>query len=435
MLITAIVLLVVLSLALTREVHALGIWVTMMIIHGLLVEIFGESVIHLPLFAGLGIVGITLARGKWKIANDNMLLMFMGLIAVMFIAGLVGFDPDKSMLRILLYVKGFILAIFVAGVVKSNYEIKVISIYFLVGIFVGVWVAFYQYFTGAYTVDTINIQRVAGLTKDPNDVATLLLSGLPLALYWATHVKSDHFRFVIYTFCLTILGAVVLTQSRGAFVATLILMGILFFRKPSWKAAIAGMVVALAVAVISPSTYWERMGTLVTGQEIHGGKSLDTRANYIKKGLDALIDNPLLGVGPGNFGEAVYDPVGAVGIKYQHESISKAAHNMYLEFFVENGLSGGILFLCLLGFPFLAAFVHPINRIAETSVFGLGFCVAMSLLAILLSGLFLSQGKSSVLWFLVGLAYAIGSLKVVRNPSSGEEPDVTKSSQLAETGK
>ena len=140
------------------------------------------------------------------------------------------------------------------------------------------------------------------------------------------------------------------------------------------------------------------MRTLV-GQEQIRDTSLEMRAHYVKAGVIVFVENPGLGVGMGNFGKAMM----AVDPSFRETDPNRVAHNMYLEFFAENGLFGGLLFLALLGIAFLQSITYDKRSKTEYSPYGLGFCVATSLLAILTSGLFLPLGKLSVLWFFVGL--------------------------------
>jgi O-antigen ligase len=94
------------------------------------------------------------------------------------------------------------------------------------------------------------------------------------------------------------------------------------------------------------------------------------------------------------------------------------AHNMYLEFFAENGAIGGILFLSIFILCIRQALRYDrLSGLASRSHFGLGFTLALALAAMLFAGLFLSQGRNSVLWFVVGMGFALAATKSQQKPS------------------
>jgi O-antigen ligase len=79
---------------------------------------------------------------------------------------------------------------------------------------------------------------------------------------------------------------------------------------------------------------------------------------------------------------------------------------MFLEVFAELGIVGGILFFGVLYFS-LSNYWRG-HRLAskEGENFSLGYALFVVMIGFLVAGLFLSQGKESVLWFLLGLGLA-----------------------------
>jgi O-antigen ligase len=167
------------------------------------------------------------------------------------------------------------------------------------------------------------------------------------------------------------------------------------------KASVVGVAILSAMFLFAPadSDYWERIGTLVTFEE--KGTSLDDRKYFVKAGIQMSLDNPVLGVGMGNFGRVMI----AANPKISSNP-NRSAHNMYIEFLAENGMVGWLLLMTLLGVAVLRSIQYDKRNKSEYSNYGLGFCVAMSLLSLLISGLFHSSEKSAILWFLVGMGFA-----------------------------
>jgi O-antigen ligase len=126
------------------------------------------------------------------------------------------------------------------------------------------------------------------------------------------------------------------------------------------------------------------------------------RARYVRAGLEVFVENPGLGVGMGNFGKAIL----IVDPSSTDANPNRVAHNLYLEFFTENGVFAGLLFLAWLAAALRSSIQYDTSNELEHASYGLGFSVAAALSTLLVSGLFLSLGKSSILWFFVGLSIA-----------------------------
>ncbi|MBT8085169.1 MAG: hypothetical protein HKN35_13835 [Woeseia sp.] len=399
MLAVILIFIFVVTVAFFSEIHALGLWAFMLITHGFLVEQFGSSAIHLPMLAGLSIIAITVIRGRIEFFRTNVWLLVMMLIALMALSALMGMDPGRSITQLVLYSKGFLLAIFVACVLDDENEIEVVTLYFIGATVLGATIAYYQQVAGAYVVDENSIvKRAGGLTNDPNDTAMLLLTGVPLAVYWLIHASTFHKRVLAAAALVAVIGAIMLTQSRGGGLAMALVLFLLYLRKPSLNVSIIGGVLLIVGLALMPSDYWDRMESLATIGDSKDG-SLDIRYRLLAEGMRVFVENPFTGVGIGNFGNAL--TAARTGI---YEDL--VAHNMYLEFFAENGAFAGILFMGLLLVALLSSLRFDKFYGTKYSSYGLGFCVAMSLFGVLTNGLFLSQGQSAVLWFLIGIGLA-----------------------------
>jgi O-antigen ligase len=393
----------VLVISLYSEIHALGLWVFMMITHGFVVEVLGPAAAHLPMYAGIMIMAITVARRKWTGMRANLLLLMSCLLALMALAALFGMEPVDSLERLILYSKGFVVAALIAGVMKDDSQIEIVTLYIVAAAFTGACIAFGQHFTGTYTIDSYSIQRAGGLAEDPNDTAMLLLAGLPFAAYWSAHSIKPHIKLLFFSVFVLIIGAIVLTQSRGGGLALLLILLLFYLRRPSIKVTVIGISALTVGFLMTSAAYLERMQSVTTVGASKDG-SLDIRFQLVETGIDVLLANPVLGVGIGNFGKAFAQSNSNFAIS------DFAAHNMYLEFFVENGVIAGLLFLTLMAVAVLRSLKYDTLNNRESSIYGLGFCVSMSILSVMINGLFLSQGKSAVLWFLIGIGLAFSEL-------------------------
>jgi len=427
MLLTAIFIFVFTAVAFQSTVHVLGLWLVLLITHGIFVQVFGEVAIHLPLYAGVISALIILVKRDWKGVDPSILWLIGLLFFFMAISALQGMAIGRSLSIMMLYAKVFLLAILIIGCVRDEKNIKVMTVYCIAGLIVGALYAVYQSLTGQFSVSNIYVQRAAGLRADPNDTAMLLLSGVPLSVYWLFQLKSKALKIIPAISIVVLLIGIVLTGSRGGFVALALIFLAIYLKRPTIIATFVAVFIMVLAVTLAPDSYKERIESLVTGQEKHGSKSLESRSKLLSQGLTVFMNHPVLGVGAGNFGAAFMESLnsaefsGSSGLAITGNT-HLAAHNMYLEFFVENGIIGGglLISIFLLSIIKLMKFDRE-NRQYQRSIYSLPFCILLALLGMYFAGLFLSQGKNSVLWFIIGLGLSITNIKVKNNHEGGIE--------------
>lgn len=396
-------------------VHALGFWLLLMITHGLIVDVVGESATHVPLYAGIAITLIILGRRQWSGVSNGTLFLFGALILTMALAAMQGISLEVSLVSLMLYAKVFLLALLLAGCLKSEKDMKVMTLYCLAGLLVGALATIYQYKTGTFSVQNIYTQRAGGLRGDPNDTAMLLVAGVPLALYWFISSRNLFIKLFFAGALPLLLVGIGLTGSRGGFVTLMAILLLIYLRSPTLKMTLAGLIMVAAVAALTPESYWDRMETLTSGKEAHGARSLENRSMLLQRGMTLSTQRPVLGFGPGNYGNAFMTAgtqdglVGQSGLSERSEG-GLVAHNMYLELVVEVGVLGAGLFMAVIYRAIRGLMGFGRSAGAKRQPFGLGFAIALALGGMLISGLFLSQGKNSVLWFMIGLGFAAGQL-------------------------
>ncbi|MHB8257926.1 MAG: O-antigen ligase family protein [Acidiferrobacterales bacterium] len=409
MLILAVFAAVLAIVAVFSPVHALGMWLTILIVHGMLVDLFGPIATHLPMVAGIAITAVILLRRQWTGVKFGTLMLFVVLVAIMAIAGIVGMHPARSQDFVLLYGKGFLLSLLLAGCIKDEADIKVMTVYCLFGLVTGVMMGFYQKITGHYAISDIYVQRIATLSGDPNNTAMLFVSGVPLSVYWYMNHRQMTVRLLSVACLVLILIGTVLTSSRGGLVTLIMVLLAVFLRRPSVKIALVFVLGTLVALPLAPLGFWTRINSLVTGHEHHGGHSLKNRLMLLTHGTGILLKHPLLGVGPGNFGCALIDSLGGTLQATDFGgSCGSAAHNLFLQFFVENGVPAGILLLIAFYLAMRGGLKYDRMRGGRHNPYGLGFAIVLSLSALLFAGMFLSVGKNAVLWFMTGLGLAMG---------------------------
>jgi len=180
--------------------------------------------------------------------------------------------------------------------------------------------------------------RYAAMGQDPNDVARFLDLGFPLA---ALLLSSEHRwpgRLLALGYLPLGLIAVLLTASRGGFLAALVALagcGFLLVRGHA-KVVVAGALALPAIAAVLwfgvSREVFERLATIP--EQLQGG-DLNQRMNIWSAGWDAFVQSPLIGSGAGSF-------VAAAGL-----NPADTAHNTALSILVSGGLCGFLLAVCI----------------------------------------------------------------------------------------
>lgn len=184
-----------------------------------------------------------------------------------------------------------------------------------------------------------------GTMFDPNDIAYFALVFIPLNLIFVTRSNKSLTRLLaIGAFSLGIF-LVLLTGSRGGFLALLVAMLLLLFRTNLFKSSVKVGVVLLFLVIFSfASVQHERFFSIFSLEQDYNLQSETGRMELWKIGLRAFLSNPLTGVGVGQFGHAVgleRESRGADTLRWQ------TAHNSVVQIGTETGVFGLGLFLLL----------------------------------------------------------------------------------------
>ena len=143
--------------------------------------------------------------------------------------------------------------------------------------------------------------------QDPNDVARFLDLGFPLAALLITSERRWHWRLLALGYLPLGLVAVVLTASRGGFMAALIALAgcALLLARSHARIVLAGSLALPALAaglwLAVPSGTFERLATIPS--QLNGG-DLNQRWSIWVAGWHAFAQSPIVGTGAGTFASA-----------------------------------------------------------------------------------------------------------------------------------
>ncbi len=272
--------------------------------------------------------------------------------------------------------------------------------------------------TSARAADQGRFSFISGTFANSNDLAALLLMGVPFCLLGVRAKKGfSAFRIACFFGLLLIPMTVVRTGSRGGLLA-LVFMFVLYFMTlpPIQKIPVAVVVLLLAVAAMMFSTRnaLDRYRTILhaTGSTDYSSSAAESaeqstisRRKLFVRSVRMTLRHPLLGVGPGMFEVADANDAGEEGIP----AIWHETHNTFTQVSSEEGLPGLFFYVAALFFCFRA--VRTGRRVAiqysDLPFLGdMAFCLQLSLIAFTVTGTFASNAYYFFFPLLAGLSAA-----------------------------
>jgi len=245
--------------------------------------------------------------------------------------------------------------------------------------------AVYHYLAGDFLrTGVASVKRISGyygLSGNPNDLALTLNLLIPIGGVLLLTSRSALGRLTALLVVLCGVPAVILTFSRAGFVTlavTLVLSLVFLAKRRSPVAAAAVVVVVLAAIPMLPSGYVDRLTTIANIEADQTG-SAQGRWNDFQNAATVVARNPIIGVGVGQDILALNEVRGHL--------TWRSVHNAYLEYAVDLGLPGIVLFLLLLGATFrtvrrVERWSAPDPSLRDLTIFASGAQIALAAFAV-----------------------------------------------------
>ena len=237
----------------------------------------------------------------------------------------------------------------------------------------------------------------------PNIVAGAIAPVIPLALVWMSRQRGLQRAFII-SVAILLIGVVLLTQSRGAFLGLMVafvVLGVWRFPSLKWLMPLGVLIFLMVLVSIGPLPLGEWMLVSDSTGTVAGRWELWQRALFI------FQDFPFTGIGLSTFQQVV--PVIYPLFLNAPSAPLPHAHNYYLQMGVDFGIGGMIAYLGLVTAA-LAVGWRTVARAARGTsqwlVMGLLAGYLVFLIHSLLDAVAVSTKVSIVVWFLLGLLMA-----------------------------
>lgn len=348
----------------------------------------GERVIYpTPMFNWM--VGLFLAFAiqsvifAWSLshASSEILRFFRSIILVYLAVHLIRTPRDMDRFGLTIFVSAFVAV--VLGIMNFMFGwVKSVAI------------------AGGYS----GVVRFGATHGDPNAFAVLLVSALPFGIFALRRARGVVPRVVVVAVLLLIVLAVFSTFSRAAVfpLAFVALAVLLRDGRNKWGLLVVSAAVAATVLVV-PLQFWQRLISLgEVASAVTIDWSLQLRIWALKTAWKLFTENPITGVGIGNF----------IVREAPYFWFHRVAHNAYLEVAVGVGIFGFGAWLAAI----LVALSESIRAVrwrwrAEFAWMPhLAFSAGLSLVASMMGVVFLSMPFDYIIWLPVAGCLICGGL-------------------------
>jgi putative inorganic carbon (hco3(-)) transporter len=389
------------------------------------------------------VVMVVLILVRWAVVGDRPkgvtipALIFGTLWIVGLISILYSPVPDRVWVRLLDDAKNIVIALVVVILLQRGPAFRrVLWILIGIGFFLGT-LSVYQYFTKTFDNDyggfainqqeqiigTIDDYRSTGPIGDPNIFAQIMVVLVPISFERFLHEKNKGLRLAaLWAFAVSVL-TILLTYSRGGFVALAVSMLVLFLYYPPRRFQIPILILSVVVFIaVLPPNYINRLSTLTMffQPRLTNGineVSLQGRLSENLTAWEMVKSHPLFGVGLSSY--RYLFPFYSKSLGIALVATERDAHNLYLEVLAETGVIGFLVFSVLLFVSFRTVFrARRIFLQANMNNYAgmvTGFLAGLT--GYFVAGLFIHNAFPRFFYLLLGLAL---SLRLVAQNTSAE---------------
>jgi len=254
--------------------------------------------------------------------------------------------------------------------------------------------------------------RAIGGAIDANNLSLMACIAVPLLWHFLRFPSGLLQRPLVASLLLLNIGAAVASYSRSGAIVLAVTLGVLCVQAlPELRAHHLGVLsvgvaalVGAAVALV-PTDYWERQVSTV--RSAHTDTAIQRRLSYVRVGMDAFEQRPVLGYGFGTFRNVYYESADAAMFA-AHGTRKRLAHNTYLEVLVGTGLLGLAAFLAIVSHAWLALrSAHAqLQAMAQWNLASQISAYLVAYSAVLIFLLFFSNIYHKYLLLFLGLSYA-----------------------------
>jgi putative inorganic carbon (hco3(-)) transporter len=285
-----------------------------------------------------------------------------------------------------------------------------------------------NFVSGSFMAPGVN--RIAGyqggLTANPNDLALMLNLILPFTVALLVAARSALARVLLVAVALLQAAGVVVTFSRAGFLTLVTIVAVYvwrFARKGRLLFVAAAAAVALLAPLLLPAGYLGRLATIADIDADQTGSAQVRTRDSLAAGRYVLA-HPLIGVGVG---------MNTLALNEVRGTTWSPVHDVYLEYAVDLGLPGLMLFLllfltCLRNVRSVRRWATSVPSLRELCC--LAEAIEVALVAFAVAAFFHPVAYHFYFYYLAGLAVAASVVceRTIGQMASSVPPRTAKAS-------
>ena len=299
----------------------------------------GIAALHLPALIIVLIMLSLFVSGKIYL-KDKQTISLLLILTEMVVHGPLAINNYWAFWTFYLMVINFIAFMGISRLIDSDKKFNsMIDFYLLIFVFLSI-------------MGIVNRGRgIGGFLGDENDFCMVLNMVFPFAMYRIFTSKSKSGKLYHTALAALFLVANVTTLSRGGFLGLASVVLYCVIRSKNKFALVSVLsILVLIVLLFAPPSYWGEVQS-ITSDTDNPYSTGQQRLYAWKLGWQMFLDNPILGVGQGNYPWHVVEAENALGVQWQQRSLGgRAAHSMYFTLIPELGLVGITLYAFLFGY-------------------------------------------------------------------------------------
>lgn len=334
--------------------------------------------------------------------------------------------------------KMIVIFVVIVNVVRTESRLKLLLLLVMaVSVYLSVN-AIYDYQRGFFQMGNIETYdaritgRIKGLFENSNDLAMHLVTMIPIAVALGLS-KTGPFRKLVFGGAAALMvGAVVVSFSRGGFlglIAAVFVLARRLGRKSKGTTTVALVFAAILFVALAPGAYSSRLATIFNSSADLTTSSTQ-RTEVLKRSVWVALRYPLFGIGIGNSPHKM--------------PRNLATHNTYTQVASEMGLAALACYILFL--------IHPFKRLRliekesdstpeQKRFFYLSIGLQAALVGYMVSSFFGSVAYQWYVYYLVGYAVCLHRLFIMEfqsekglTPEFWEHPFSKKREQMVTTG-
>jgi len=359
------------------------------------------GVLHLPAITTI-LLALSIINSGMIQLKDKQTVFFLFLIGLMVIHGPIAVNNYWTLMIFIVMASNFIIFLALTRYVDTpdKYN-RLLKTWFGIHVFLAI-----------HGIVKKGI-GVGGFLGDENDFCMTMNMIIPFSFFLAMNASGKSKIFYIVLTCL-FLSAILISFSRGGFVGLMAAFAYCWLKtkRKLFTAIVMGVLTVFAI-VVAPPAYWDEVRSITEeGADTGTGEE---RVYTWGIGWHMFLDNPILGVGQGNFPYVFHkyelEVTGSDEPFHGRSVAGREAHSIYFTMLPELGILGTSIIFGMIYYTFkdlrtIKAYIFKrdskVSNQASEKYISIVLALEGALVSYLVSGVFISILYYPNLWILMG---------------------------------